>query len=73
MTQLPLEEGQTKMSQNYQVVCHNPEFHFHEFLEYKIDYILKDGKVINVESEIIGKAVFVTAEKFSTGVAQLYS
>ena len=61
------------MSQNYHIVCHNPEFHFHEFLDYKIDYIIKDGKVIKVEGTIVGKSAFVTAETFNGGAAQIYS
>lgn len=64
MTQNVNDEGMTVLSQNYHFICHSSEYHFHEILEYRIDYIMKGGKIVRVNHEIIGKAIFVTAEKF---------
>ena len=48
MTQ-QVSEGMNILSQNYHIVCHNPEYHFLEILEYKIDYSVDAaGKIARV-------------------------
>ena len=60
-----IKEGKMVCSQNYHFVCHTPEYHFHEILEYKIDYVCENGKIVEIKTELIGKANFITSETFN--------
>jgi hypothetical protein len=55
------------------MLCNNAEFSFHEILEYQVQYILEDGKINEVKTDLIGMNTMVTAESFNAGAVMIYS
>ena len=68
------KDGQIVYSQNYHLLCNNPESSFHEILEYQVKTYLNDvGKITTIETDMIGKTTFVTSETFSAGSVMIYT
>ena len=44
----------------------------HEILEFQVDYISENEKIIDVNSDMIGKVALITTESFNYNDAGLY-